>query len=128
MSRLIATALEWILGKLGLLIVILAILLVGSWLKAEWDQHRAAQAALEQQESVLENLRGELQSIEVAIAADQAEWRRSSAERLRALWDELDALTGRIRGFEKQSQIARGQYLDLAQAAQEARSAARQAK
>ena len=46
MSRLIATALQWLLGKLGLLVVILAILLVGSWLKTEWDQHRAAQAAL----------------------------------------------------------------------------------
>ena len=128
MSRLIATALKWILGKLGLLVVILAILLVGSWLKTEWDQHRAAQAALGQQESVLDSLRGDLQSIEVAIAADQAEWRRATAERMRALWDELDALNGRIQGYEQQSQAARGRYLDLARVAHEARSAANQAR
>jgi len=128
MSRLIATVLKWLLGKLGLLVVILAILLVGSWLKAEWDQHRAAQAALERQESVLESLRGDLQSIEVAIAADQAEWRRTAAERARAIWDELDALNGRIRGYEQQSQAARGDYLDIAKQAQAARQAADQAK
>ena len=128
MSRLIATALKWILGKLGLFFVILAILLAGSWLKTEWDQHRAAQAALGQQESVLDSLRGDLQSIEVAIAADQAEWRHAAGERMRALWDELDALNGRIRGNEQQSQAARSQYLDLARIAQEARSAANQAK
>lgn len=128
MSRLIATVLKWLLGKLGLLVVILAILLVGSWLKAEWDQHRAAQAALEQQESVLESLRGDLQSIEVAIAADQAEWRRAAADRMRVIWDELDALNGRIRGYELQSQAARDDYLDIAKQAQAARQAADQAK
>ena len=60
MTQLIATVLRWILGKLGLLLVIVAILLVGSWLKTEWERHRAAQAALEQQELALESLRGDL--------------------------------------------------------------------
>jgi hypothetical protein len=128
MPQLIATVLKWVLGKLGLLVVILAILLVGAWLKAEWDQHRATQGALEQQEAVLDGLRADLQSIEVAIAADQAEWRRATAERMRALWGELDALNGRIRGFEQQSQAARGEYLDLARQAQAARRVANQAR
>lgn len=128
MSWLIAMALRWVLGKLGLLVVILAILLVGAWLKAEWDQHRATQGALEQQEAVLDGLRADLQSIEVAIAADQAEWRRATAGRMRALWDELEALNGRIRGAEQRSQAARGEYLDLARQAQAARRAAHGAK
>jgi hypothetical protein len=128
MPQLIAMVLKWILGKLGLLLVILAILLVGARLKTEWDQHRATQDALEQQEAVLEGLRADLQSIEVAIAADQSEWRRQTAERMLALWDELDALNGRVLDHEKRSQVARGRYLDLARQAQAARRAANQAK
>jgi len=128
MTRLIAAALRWILGKLGLLVVILAILLAGAWLKAEWEQHRATQAALEQQDAVLDGLRADLQSLEVVIAADQAEWRRATAERMRALWEELDALNGRIAGAERRSQAARGGYLDLARQAQAARRSANQAK
>ena len=120
--------LRWLLGKLGLLLVILALLLVGTWLKSGWEQHRAAQGILEQQESVLEGLRADLQSIEVAIAADQAEWRREAAVRMRALWEELDALNDRIAASEQQSQAARGEYLDIAREAQAARRAANQAK
>jgi len=110
MPQLIAMVSKWILGKLGLLLVILAILLVGSRLKTEWDQHRATQGALEQQEAVLDGLRADLQSIEIAIAT------------------ELDSLDGRISGFEQQSQSARDQYLDLARQAQAARRAANRAK
>ena len=83
---------------------------------------------LEQQEAVLDGLRADLQSIEVAIAADQAEWRRETAVRMRALWEELDALNDRIAAFEQQSQAARGEYLDVAREAQAARRAANQAK
>ena len=79
--------LRWLLGKLGLLLVILALLLAGAWLKSEWEQHRAARGVLEQQEAVLDGLRADLQSIEVAIAADQAEWRRETAVQMRALWE-----------------------------------------
>jgi hypothetical protein len=128
MPQLIAMVLKWILGKLGLLLVILAILLVGARLKTEWDQHRASQNALEQQEAVLDGLHADLQSIEVAIAADQSEWRRETAERMLALGDELDVLNGRVLDYEKQSQVARGRYLDLARQAQASRRAANQAK
>jgi hypothetical protein len=128
MPRLIAMILRSLLGKLGLLLVILALLLAGAWLKSEWEQHRAARGVLEQQEAVLDGLRADLQSLEVAIAADQAEWRRETAVRMRALWEELDALNDRIAAFERQSQAARGEYLDLAREAQAARRAANQAE
>ena len=119
---------KWLLHKLGLLVIIIAILLAGAWLKAEWAQHRAAQEALEQQQSVLEGLQADLQSIEVAIAADQAEWRRAAADRMRSIWSELEALDDRIVGLEGSSQAARGEYLGLARQAQTARRAANQAK
>ena len=116
MPHLLALVLQWILRKLGLLVVIIAILLVGSWLKAEWEQHRAAQDALEQQESLLDDLHAELRSIDAAIEADQAEWRRKTADRMRALWQQLDEINSRIRDFEQRMQTARGEYLDLAAA------------
>jgi hypothetical protein len=128
MPRLIATVLRWLLGKLGLLLVILALLLAGAWLKSAWEQHRAARGVLEQQEAVLDGLRADLQSLEVAIAADQAKWRRETAVRLRALWEELDALNDRIAASELQSPAARGEYLDLAREAQTARRAANQSQ
>lgn len=128
MPQLLAMVFKWVLGKLGLLLVILAILLGAAWLRTEWAEHRAARDALDRQQSVLDGLRADLQSIEVAIAADQSEWRRTAGERMRALWDELEALDGRIRGYELQSERARGEYLDIANQAQEARKAARQAK
>ncbi len=110
MPQLIAMVLKWILSKLGLLLIILALLLVGSWLKTGWEQHRAAQATLEQQEAVLEGLQADLQSIEGAIAT------------------ELGTLEGRIGSVEQQFQAARAEYLDLARQAQAARRAANQAK
>ncbi len=128
MAQLIARLLQWIARKFGLLLVIVAILLVGSWLKTEWDRHRAAQASFEQQETLLTGLHAELESINAAIAADQAEWRRKTAERMRALWQELDAIEESIRALQPRLQQARGEYLDLARQAQAARRAANGAK
>ncbi len=44
MARLFALAFQWILRKLGLLIVIVAILVGASLLKSEWREHREIQA------------------------------------------------------------------------------------
>jgi hypothetical protein len=127
-SRIIAKLLQWLAGKLGLLVVIVAILLVGSWLKSEWDEHRRVQAALGQQESLLAGLRADLAGLDAAIAADQAEWRRKTADRMRALWQQVDAINADIAGVGRHAVTARGEYLDLARQAQAARRAANQAK
>ncbi len=124
MPQLIAMVLRWIVHKLWLLLLIIAILLVGSRLKAEWDQHRAIQQALGSQQALLEGLQSELASIDVTLAADAAEWRRQSAERLLALWTELDALNDRAEAAESESQRERGAFLDLTRQAQSARRAA----
>ena len=49
MSRLIARAFRWFVRKLGLLIVIVAILVGASVLQSEWQEHREIQASLGQQ-------------------------------------------------------------------------------
>ena len=129
MSHLIAMVFKWLLDKLGLLVVILAILLVGAWLKAEWDTAPGGAGGARATGDRARRPAGDLQSIEVAIAADQAEWRRATAERMRALWDELERpQRPDRRPTRDDSQAARGKYLDLARQAQAARRAANQAK
>ncbi len=124
MPQLIAMVLKWIVHKLWLLLLIIAILLIGSRLKAEWDQHRSIQQSLERQASLLEGLQSELAAIDVNMAADAAEWRRQSAERLLALWTELDVLNDRTEAAENGVKRTRGEFLDLTRQAQSARRAA----
>ena len=100
MSRLIAQVIRWIVRKLGLLIVIVAILVGASMLQSEWREHREIQASLGQQ------------------ATDQ----------LAAFERELDAIDADIQAFETQAQASRGQYLDLAKQSQAARRAAQRAR
>ncbi len=100
LAQLLIKSLHWFVGKLGLLIVILAILVGAAVLKSEWREHREIQAALGQQ------------------AADQ----------LAAFERELGAIDARIQAFESQAQASRGQYLDLAKQSQAARRAAQRAR
>ncbi|HEU5468399.1 MAG TPA: hypothetical protein VFU77_03770, partial [Steroidobacteraceae bacterium] len=100
MSRLIAQVLQWILRKLGLLIVIVAILVAASVVMSQWEQHRELQATLEQ----------------------------AATDRMAALQGELDAIDTAIQDFESQSRESRGEYLDLARQAQAARRAANRAR
>ena len=80
MTRLIALAFQWIARKLGLLIVIVAILVGASVLRSEWQAHRELQTALGQQ----------------------------ATERVTAFQRELDAIDASIHAFETQAQESRG--------------------
>jgi hypothetical protein len=100
MPQLIANIVRWIVGKLGLLLVIVAILVAASVVTAQWREHRELQESLGQQSTTLQ-------------AAYQ---------------QQLDAIDASIHGLESQSQASRGQYLILAKQAQKARRAAREAR
>jgi hypothetical protein len=100
MARLIAQLIQWIVRKLGLLIVIVAVLVIASVLRSEWQAHREAQAALGQQ----------------------------ATGRIAAFQRELDAIDANIDAFETQAQASRGEYLDLAKQARAARRAAHRAR
>ena len=99
MARLIAQIVRSIVRKLALLIVIVAILVGASLLKAKWREHRDIQASLSQQ----------------------------ATSRLAAFERELDTIDAGIQAFETQAQQSRGQYLDLA-AGRSARAAAQRAR
>jgi uncharacterized protein (AIM24 family) len=142
MSRLLATLLQWILQRLGWLVVILAILLAGSWLAGEWRERERLRATIEAQAAAVEarqreierelgDLDGRLarterawgdalasfgdverQAGEARRAAEQARARRDRLERESAWWDWLVA-PGRLVELEQ----ARAKYLALEQAA-----------
>src|SRR5688500_15474324 len=100
MARLIAQLIQWIVRKLGLLIVIVAVLVIASVLRSEWQAHREAQEAL----------------------GTQATARIATFQR------ELDAIDANIDAFETQAQASRGEYLDLAKRARAVRRAAHRAR
>lgn len=142
MSRLIANLLRWILQRLGWLVVILALLLAGSWLASEWRERERLRAELETQAAAVDarrreievELRGldarierterawqdavarfadlERQARDARLAADDARARYRALERESAWWDPFFA-PGRIVELEQ----ARVQYLALDQAA-----------
>jgi hypothetical protein len=142
MSRLLANLLRWILQRLGWLVVILALLLAGSWLASEWRERERLRAEFATQQAAVEarrreieaELRGldaridrteqawgealarfadlERQARDARLAADEARARYRALERESAWWDPLFA-PGRIVELQQ----ARLRYFALDQAA-----------
>ncbi|HEU0224863.1 MAG TPA: hypothetical protein VFR29_05470 [Steroidobacteraceae bacterium] len=128
MPALIAIALKWIVRKLGLLLLILAVLLAGSWLRSEWQQHRELALEIERQELLTDGLRAELGEHEAALAADTVAWRRQAALAARALTTELRSLDVRIAAAEASWQAALDKFGDLERMAAESTAAANRAR
>jgi len=142
MSRLLANLLRWILQRLGWLVVILALLLAGSWLAGEWRERERLRAEYETQQMAVEARRREIegdlrdldarikrterewkiavekfadlerQARDARLAADDARTRYRALERESAWWDPFIA-PGRIVELER----ARVRYLTLDQVA-----------
>ncbi len=128
MPTLIAIALKWIFQKLGLLLLILAILLVGSWLRNEWQEQRKLSGAIERQETLLAGLRTELDEKEAALVTETAQWRQQAALATQALLAQLDALNTQIAESERQWQIDLEGFSNLKRMTADAAAAAARAK
>ena len=101
MARLISLTVQWILRKLGLLIVIVAILVGAAMLNRSGSEHREIQAALGDRGDGTGSLRS------------SANWMRSTLA---------------SRPSRRRRRASRGQYLDLAKQARAARVAAQRAR
>lgn len=128
MPTLIAIALKWIVQKLGLLLLILAVLLVGSWLRNEWQEHRKLTEDIERQETLVAGLRTELDEKDAAIKADTAEWRQQATLAAQALTAQLKALDARIAESEAKWQLALAKFNNLERMADESAAAAAAAR
>jgi len=125
---LIALALKWIVQKLGLLLLILAVLLVGAWLRNEWREHQQLVEEVERQETLVAGLRTELGEKDAAIARDTREWRAQAAAATRALSSELESLNARIASAELKWQAALERFTDLERMTKDSAAAAARAR
>lgn len=128
MPVLIAIALKWIVRTLGLLVLVLAVLLAGSWLRSEWQRHRELALEIERQELLAAGLRAELGEKDALLAADTAAWRRQAALAARALTTELKALDARIAAGDAKWQQVLDKFGDLERMAAESTAAANRAQ
>jgi hypothetical protein len=128
MSQLLAMTLGWLAPSLGLLILIVALLLAGAWLKSEWEELRAIRQEIEAQDRLLANLRAEVSAIDAAIDADARGWREQMAAASWPLRTELEQLEAQVAQAQPQWQAALRQFTDLERQARDARAAAQRAR
>jgi uncharacterized protein (AIM24 family) len=128
MPTLIAHALKWIVQKLAMLLLIVAVLLVVAWLRNEWREHRQLMQEVERQESLVAGLRSELADRDAAIAEDTRRWREQAAAATRALGAELETINARIAAADQKWRAARQRFTDLERMADESAAAAARAR
>jgi len=128
MTQLLAAALRWILGKLGLLLLIVAALLAASWLKTAWDEHAAVAREIGQQEDLLAGLESELDTLDDEIAIEGLAWRRRMEVATEPLKSTLQAIDAQLDDAADRLSGEQAKFTDLRHAAGAARAAAREAK
>jgi uncharacterized protein (AIM24 family) len=128
MPALIAIVFKWIVQKLALLLLILAVLLVGSWLRNELKELQKLSGEIERQETLVAALRMELDEKAVALAADTAQWRQQAALASQALKSQLNALNAHIVESERKWQTALDKFSNLERMAESSAAAAARAR
>jgi len=124
MSGLLGNTLRWLLQKLWWLLVILAILVVLSWLGAEWERREQARAEIEAQASAVASLRSALARIEADVARRESAWNAERDVLRLRLEDELRGLDERIERAERDWSEALGKFADVDRQARDARQRA----
>lgn len=127
MLQLIALTLKWLARKLGLLLLIVAVLLVGARLKSEWDRMATIQQEIATGSALLANLRTRLTAMDAEIAGDAKAWREQMLTATQALRADLASLDARIAQAQPHWQTALARFSDLDRQARSARSTADQA-
>ncbi len=128
MSHFIAVALRFLLRQLASLLLIVVVLVAGSWLKSEWDRLEELGVQVAANRAVLDNLRADLLSTEAEAERAAAEWRRQVESKTGPLRDVQDAVRKQIGQAEPRWQDALGKFTDLKRQAAQARRAANEAR
>jgi hypothetical protein len=128
MPTLFATVVVWLARKVGTLLVILAILVAGAWVSAEWARLAEVQAEIRRAESIRDGLRADVDRIEADIARRRAEWGAQTAAARKALDAELHRIDAELARQERRWSDAIAKFADMEQRARDARRAADVAK
>ena len=80
MDKILADIAGWLLNKIGTLVVVVAILLVGLWVKNEWKSLQARREISDKNASLAQRLSLELQPLESQIELAKSHIKESGAE------------------------------------------------
>src|SRR5512145_2126539 len=128
MPTLFATVVAWLARKAGTLLIILAILVAGAWVSAEWARLAQVQAEIRRAESIRDGLRADVDRIEADIARHRAEWGAQTAAARKALDAELHRIDAELARQGPRWSDAITKFADVEQRATDARRAADVAK
>jgi len=124
MPTLFERIVQWLAGKVGSLLIILAILLAVGWIKSEWARQAQEQSEILQKQSVIDGLRADLGRIEVEIDRQETQWNAQKVEITRRFEVELRQFDARIAETEKRWSSAVAKFASVEKQASEARRAA----
>lgn len=91
MSKLISTILIWAARKFVILALILAVLLLGAWLKSEWTAYRTTQRNISKQEELVRNLNNKLSELNRELAKTAEETRKLTEK-----WTDMEKTSRRL--------------------------------
>ncbi|MEO5881910.1 MAG: hypothetical protein ABIQ06_05800 [Caldimonas sp.] len=128
MSHVIVVTLRFLLRQIAFLVLIVCVLVAGSFLKSEWDRLEELREQVAANRAVLENLRVDLASTEAEAERLASEWRKQIETRTRPLLEALASLEARIGPAEIQWLDAVGKFTDLERQTNDARRAADDAR
>lgn len=128
MARLIGLVARALGRQVALLALILAVLVAGAWVRAEWRELAAARAQLATRDALLAGLREDLARLDAEIAADSQRWRAQLASAAAPLRAELESLDQRVARGLPAWQSALRQLGDIERQAAGLRRAAQAAR
>lgn len=128
MSHVIVVTLRFVLRQLAALVLIVCVLVAGSFLKSEWDRLEELREQVAANQAVLENLRADLASTEAAAEREAIELRKQLETRTQPLLEAVTSLEARIGPVDIQWRDAVGKFTDLERQTTDARRAADDAR
>lgn len=119
MAKLIAIVSRWVIQKLAILIVILAILLIGAWMRMEWNRLNQDKEAIAKKEEILEGLREAQTALDAEMTPKLAEWEELRQSKIANAKADLARLDDEIRrkGEEWSKKLKKFESLEKAEKA-----------
>lgn len=124
MSRILGALSRWLIGRLGLLLLALVVLLGAAWLEGEWTRLQRAGADLPRLEQRLAELRTERADLSQRIEDAEAQWARRRERLQQGLEESLGDLDAAIDRTEGPWRIALARFTEVETQARSARQAA----
>jgi len=121
MATLIAIVSRWLVRKLVILLAVLAILLLGAWVRMEWIRLSQDKEAIAQKQKILAGLREAQVVLDDEMSPKREEWERLRESKIADAMAEVARLDAEIREKGEQWTKKLADYSDLEKAADAAK-------